>query len=390
VKIMGVTVKSVVLVCTVLLLGLAFGSFVSSDAASASPQVITTTVKYDYYVVAGYEMEPTLPNPAPSPYGFNFTCNPPVYNFGNITYWGGRTYLKEGTSDSPTGGAYVEVNITNLLGYDITITNLTAQVTDGTPTLHFYFSPAEDWFGNFTLLQIDSLDPWPKDEPFVFDEVDYYTGEVEPLATPDGDWATGAVGIPYPEGQFYTGQESLLEPDYEGDAEATGHVAPIPLAAGETFTEYFGVIIFGDATSGAQINGTITLRLTYEYEAPSGYPVPSFTYTPTDPIFNEAVTFNASASYHPNGTIETYTWDFGDGTSGTGKIVNHTYTAQGIYTVVLNVTDSEGLWLTASKFVRVTAVAAPPPAEFPWLWVGVGVVVVIVVVAAVVVLRRRK
>jgi PKD repeat protein len=167
-------------------------------------------------------------------------------------------------------------------------------------------------------------------------------------------------------------------------------VAPIPLANGSTFTEYCGVTIFGDVDPGTQISGTITLSLTYEYEAPPGHPVPRFTYTPTDPLFNETVTFNASASYHPNGTIETYTWDFGDGTTGAGMIVNHTYTMPALYTVILNVTDSEGRSLTASKFVRVTVAAAPPPAEFPWLWVGVGVVVVVVVAVGVVAVKRRR
>jgi hypothetical protein len=234
-----------VAICTVLLLSSAFSFLVFSNITSASPQVITTTVKYDYYVVAGFETEPSPPEPAPSPPGFQFACNPPVYNFGNITYWGGRTYLKEGTSDSPTGGAYVEVNITNLLGYDITITNLTAQVTDGTPTKPYYFPLAEDWFGNFTLVHIDLFDPWdPQTLPeyrSLEDEVDYHTGEVKPLASPDGDWAAGAVGIPYPRGQIETDPQSLLEPDWNGDAAATGHVAPIPLANGSTFTEYCGI-----------------------------------------------------------------------------------------------------------------------------------------------------
>jgi PKD repeat protein len=161
-------------------------------------------------------------------------------------------------------------------------------------------------------------------------------------------------------------------------------VAPIPLAAGETFTEYFGIIIFGDVDPGTQIDGTITLTLAYEYTIP-GSPVASFTYTPIDLTVGDVVTFDASNSTANGGNITSYTWDFGDGTSGTGKIVNHTYTAQGIYTVVLNVTDSEELWDTESKSVTVASAA-----EFPWLWVGVGVVVVIVVVAAVVVLRRRK
>ena len=38
----------------------------------------------------------------------------------------------------------------------------------------------------------------------------------------------------------------------------------------------------------------------------------------------------------------TYHWDFGDGSTGTGVTTSHTYTANGVFTVILTVTDSEG------------------------------------------------
>ena len=228
------------------------------DNASAQEDTVT----YDYYVVAGYDMVPTPPDPAPSPSGFQFTCDPPVYDFGNITKAPGKGYLYEGAEGTPYGSAYVTVNITNLLGYDITITNLTAEVTDGTLIKPFYFSPAGIWFGNFTLVWFDQLDPW--DPVIPFDECNCYTGDVTVVR--DGDEWCGAVGTPYSEGT-QTGPASLVEPDLNGDAEATGHVAPIQLAAGSTFTEYFGIHVFGDAEVGTQINGTITLSLTYECEA---------------------------------------------------------------------------------------------------------------------------
>ena len=37
--------------------------------------------------------------------------------------------------------------------------------------------------------------------------------------------------------------------------------------------------------------------------------------------------FNASASYDPDGSITGYQWDFGDGTPGTGGMVEHTYSS---------------------------------------------------------------
>jgi len=38
----------------------------------------------------------------------------------------------------------------------------------------------------------------------------------------------------------------------------------------------------------------------------------------------------------------TYSWSFGDGSTGTGVTASHTYTTNGVFTVILTVTDSEG------------------------------------------------
>jgi PKD repeat protein len=75
-------------------------------------------------------------------------------------------------------------------------------------------------------------------------------------------------------------------------------------------------------------------------------PIASFTYTPTYPEANQIVTFDASASYDPDGSIISYTWDFGDGTppiTENDPITYHTYTSYGDYTVKLTVTDNDGL-----------------------------------------------
>jgi len=82
-------------------------------------------------------------------------------------------------------------------------------------------------------------------------------------------------------------------------------------------------------------------------------PVASFTYSPSDPFIGETVTFDASTSYDPNGTIVSYTWDFGDNATGTGLTVNHVYTKAETYTVTLLVTNDEGFTNTATATVTV-------------------------------------
>ncbi len=83
-------------------------------------------------------------------------------------------------------------------------------------------------------------------------------------------------------------------------------------------------------------------------------PVADFTYSPSNPLINEEVTFDASASHDPDGTIVDYSWDFGDDQTATGQIVSHTYTNFGTYTVTLNVTDNEGFKGTKSSEIHVT------------------------------------
>lgn len=55
------------------------------------------------------------------------------------------------------------------------------------------------------------------------------------------------------------------------------------------------------------------------------------------------VTFDGSGSSDQDGTIASYAWDFGDGTSGVGVMVSHAYAAAGPKTVTLVVTDDDGL-----------------------------------------------
>lgn len=66
--------------------------------------------------------------------------------------------------------------------------------------------------------------------------------------------------------------------------------------------------------------------------------------------------FNGSYSYDPDGTVVDWQWDFDDGTTDSGAVVNHTFSPQlfGLlnYTVTLTVTDDDGL--TNSTAFNVT------------------------------------
>jgi PKD repeat protein len=88
-------------------------------------------------------------------------------------------------------------------------------------------------------------------------------------------------------------------------------------------------------------------------------PTASFTATPISGQAPLTVAFDASASSDPDGSIASYGWNFGDGTSGTGVTASRTYAAAGTFTVLLTVTDNSGG--TASTTRSLTVSAGPPP-----------------------------
>ncbi len=60
------------------------------------------------------------------------------------------------------------------------------------------------------------------------------------------------------------------------------------------------------------------------------------------------MTFDATTSSDPDGDTLSYVWNFGDGTTGTGKTVVHAYSAARNYTCTLTVYDGNGGMATAS------------------------------------------
>ncbi|HEV7516768.1 MAG TPA: PKD domain-containing protein, partial [Thermoanaerobaculia bacterium] len=66
----------------------------------------------------------------------------------------------------------------------------------------------------------------------------------------------------------------------------------------------------------------------------SSFLAANFSFSPGSPAAGQLVTFDASST---SGNPTSYNWDFGDGTSGNGQIVNHTYGVNGAYIVRLSV-----------------------------------------------------
>ena len=74
---------------------------------------------------------------------------------------------------------------------------------------------------------------------------------------------------------------------------------------------------------------------------------------PVSGVVNLPVQFNGAASKDPENSALTYTWNFGDGSSGSGVMPTHTYTRCGGFTVGLTVADNYGLLGTASTSANI-------------------------------------
>lgn len=81
-----------------------------------------------------------------------------------------------------------------------------------------------------------------------------------------------------------------------------------------------------------------------------------FAFSPTNPAVGATVTFTATVS----GGVAPYGvgWDFGDGASGTGPTITHSYASGNTFTVTLTVNDNASHTTTTSKSITVSAVAS--------------------------------
>lgn len=91
-------------------------------------------------------------------------------------------------------------------------------------------------------------------------------------------------------------------------------------------------------------------------------PHASFTYSASNNF--GAYTFDASGSYDPDGSIASYTWDFGDGevVTTTSPTISHFF-GPGQFQVVLTVTDNEGK--TSYAWVWISTCGGPGQMECP-------------------------
>lgn len=128
-------------------------------------------------------------------------------------------------------------------------------------------------------------------------------------------------------------------------------------------------------------------------------PVASFTVSSIKPTVYQKVTFDASNSTDPLGTIANYTWDFGDSTYlEYGVVVTHIYTESGNYTVRMMIKDVRGLTYYANRPLtysclaqkNITVEAAKPALVSNSMLSYVVIIVIVIELLSLIVIVRRK
>lgn len=89
--------------------------------------------------------------------------------------------------------------------------------------------------------------------------------------------------------------------------------------------------------------------------SPNQFPTAAISVNPASGTPPLTVHFDGSGSSDPDGSIASYQWDFGDGSNGTGPVIDHTYPAAGTFTATLTVTDQQGARASAQSTLTATS-----------------------------------
>lgn len=115
-----------------------------------------------------------------------------------------------------------------------------------------------------------------------------------------------------------------------------------------------GLTVTDDAGASATTSTLVTIVPPDANQPPSANTTPVAATSP-----GSAVLFDASGSVDPDGTINSYSWDYGDGNTGAGLATVYRYAAGGTFVARLTVRDSAGISGVWHKVVAVSGNQAP-------------------------------
>ncbi|KVO23659.1 hypothetical protein WJ74_33390 [Burkholderia ubonensis] len=122
----------------------------------------------------------------------------------------------------------------------------------------------------------------------------------------------------------------------------------------------YPVSVTATNAAGLSAVGTTTITIVAAPVDPMDPPLMPTISAPDDIRAQRVVQFTGNAQPPANGSVLSYTWDFGDGSPAqSGQSIAHTYSSAGLHTVTLVVTDSLGRTGTATAAVAVLPLQPP-------------------------------
>ena len=135
---------------------------------------------------------------------------------------------------------------------------------------------------------------------------------------------------------------------------AAGTAQMYQLTAANVINHLSDLTLSGSTASFTAPAQSITLLVLPKSGVTNQPPTAVVSATPNSGYAPLVVNFNSAGSADSDGSITSYAWAFGDGATGSGPTISHTYQNVGNYTAVLTVTDNQGATGTASTAISVT------------------------------------
>ena len=176
--------------------------------------------------------------------------------------------------------------------------------------------------------------------------------------------------ITYPDGSLFPQSGSVGAYILHSGSPAINDTVPIIYNSGQQLWKglytpqatdpggLWSLVVKATDSSSPANTGSATDTVTLQDHSPFA----SFTPSTLTALTGVSISFNATASYDSDGSIVSWSWTFGDGSSGVSTTTSHTFGTSGVYTVTLTVTDNAGLTgLTSSQ---ITITDRPPIVTF--------------------------
>jgi len=238
-----------------------------------------------------------------------------------------------------------------------------------------------DGIGDATyVINADNQDRYPLIKPCVVQDM------APPTTTHDYDslWHTSAFPIILSATDDLTGVRETYYKINDGPTKTiSADLGPmITMESANNTLEYWSV----DNARNEELPHKILTRIKLDKTRPTALFIirPTQVFDQRKASIGSIITFDAGASSDNIGILS-YEWNFGDGTTKTGIVANHTYTSLGNYTVTLTVRDAAGHTDNFSITIAIVSAEAFP------MWIVVGTAIVLAIaVAATILWKKRK